>query len=75
MPPARDRLKAIEEAVERIERCLTGDEKMGQFGLVQRANNHASRIKRLERYALYMIGAGGLATVIYHVAVDAYFKK
>ena len=65
-----DRLKRIEDTTARIERCLLGDEAMGQFGLVSRVNNHASRIKRLERWALYVFAVSAVLGVVYKIVVD-----
>lgn len=64
------RLKAIEESQLRIERCIAGDEKMGQLGIISRINNHAKRIARLERWGLIIFGAYGMAMAFYRLYVD-----
>jgi hypothetical protein len=70
-----ERLKKIEESIQRIERGLFGDEELGQLGLVSRTNNHAGRIKRLERLAWAITVAMTLGGMAYKVAVDWWPKK
>lgn len=67
--------KKMNEQLDRIERCLVGDEEMGQFGLVSRVNNHAGRLKRLERWAVYLVGAGGGIALLFKIAVELWPQK
>lgn len=64
----------IREQLNRIERCLMGDEEMGQFGLVSRVNNHNARIKKLELWVFrIMAAAGGVSTaflIVYKVVTE-----
>lgn len=70
-----DEKNAMKEQLDRIERCLIGDEPMGQFGLVSRVNNHASRIKRLERWSVYLLGACAALLAVYRIYVDLWPHK
>lgn len=64
----------IREQLNRIERCLTGDEAMGQQGLVSRVNNHSTRIKQLELWVFRVaVGTGAVTAgigLVYKVATD-----
>ena len=64
----------MEKALERIESCVVGDPEIGQLGLVARTNNHASRLKKLERvvftYGASIAGGSAVVGLIYKVAVD-----
>lgn len=67
---AADRLTSMEQTLQEIRTALVGNEAMGQFGLVSRVNNHSSRIKRLERAGMYLLGFGGAISLLYKFAVD-----
>lgn len=70
-----DRLKAIEDSILRVERCIAGDDRMGQLGLISRLNNHARRIARIERWGLIVFGAYGMAAAFYRIYVDLWPHK
>jgi hypothetical protein len=57
----------IREQLNRIERCLTGDEKMGQRGLVARVNDHTTRIGRIEKAGIYLAGVGGTLGLLWKI--------
>lgn len=57
----------IREQLNRIERCLVGDEKMGQRGLVTEMKSHETRITRIEKAGIYLIGAGGMLGLIWRI--------
>jgi hypothetical protein len=69
-----EEIRKIRESQERMERWLVGDEKGGQFGLIARTNNHASRIKTLERWVFHFgASAAAAATILgllYKLLVD-----
>lgn len=70
-----EQMEEIRRSVKRIESCLLGDEEIGQFGLVSRVNNHAGRIKRIERSIISVVSGAGVVAVIYKIAVDFWPHK
>lgn len=56
----------IREQLNRIERCLTGDE-YGQPGLVERVNEQGGRISKIEQAGKYVSGACALIALLWTV--------
>ena len=61
------KLEAMQASLNRIEMCLTGDAKLRQRGLVERVDDHDDRLKRLERWAVTLVGAGGGIALLWEV--------
>jgi hypothetical protein len=61
------KLDEIQDSVKRIETCLLGDEKFGHPGLVHKVTDHDSRIRRLEKWGVYLIGAAGGVTLVWKI--------
>jgi hypothetical protein len=68
--PESEQLAKMQRSLERIEHCVIGDPAAGQVGLVARTNDHSARIKRLERFGAYAIGAWFLLVAGYRVLID-----
>lgn len=68
-------LTSMQRTLERIEHCVIGDPAAGQIGLVARVNDHAKRLKRLERYCLYLVSAGAVLVGMYRVLTDWFPKR
>lgn len=60
-------LEQLNKKMDRIERCLVGDENMGQQGLVAQTRHHERRISALERGAVYMGGAIAMVGLLWTV--------
>lgn len=56
----QDETRNLQDQLDRIERCLTGDSNYGQPGLVERVNDHQKRISILERIGVYVAGGGAV---------------
>jgi len=67
--------RTFKEQLDRIERCLIGDEAMGQNGLVPQVSDHDKRISRIERAGIYIAGVIATVGVIYRVTLDLWPKK
>ena len=68
--PCIDHGKKLEEiqcSVKRIETCLLGDEQFGHPGLVHKVSTHEERIRRLEKWSVYLIGAAGGVTLVWKI--------
>lgn len=64
----------IKTQLDRIERCLTGDDELDQPGLVSRVKDHHRRITKLELW-VYRVVTGGAAVsfvigLIYKAVTD-----
>lgn len=69
-----ERLERMEKTLERLANAVLGDREAGHLGLVARMENHAGRIKSLERWRMYYaaVGSGVVAAigVLYKLATD-----
>jgi len=62
-----DNMREFKEQLNRIERCLIGDEGMGQVGLVKEHRSHAERLDRIERAGIYLAGGGGILALLWTI--------
>lgn len=62
-----ENFEQLKKQMDRIERCLIGDENMGQQGLVATTRQHDRRISALERAGLYVGGAAAMVGLLWTV--------
>lgn len=64
------RLERIERKLDRVVLAVYGDEEAGAMGLVFRVNNHAKRLRRIERIVAYVIGAAFIVGAAWRIFTE-----